>query len=45
MTTSMPVEPPVIPVFRVNKPFVYVIREKSTGVILFAGKTGSVEKY
>jgi len=45
MTTSMPVEPPVTPVFRVNKPFVYVIREKSTGVILFAGKMGSVEKY
>lgn len=45
MNTSMPVEPPVTPVFRVNKPFVYVIREKSTGVILFVGKMGSVEKY
>lgn len=36
---------PMIPVFRVNKPFLYVIREKSTGVILFIGKMGSVEKY
>jgi len=33
------------PVFRVNKPFLFVIREKSTGVILFIGKMGSVNKY
>ncbi|HET7733139.1 MAG TPA: serpin family protein [Paludibacter sp.] len=39
--TSMPINP----VFRVNKPFIYVIREKSTGVILFIGKMGNVEKY
>ncbi len=38
-------EPPVTPVFRVNKPFVFVIREKSTGVILFIGKMGKIEKY
>ena len=36
---------PPIPVFRVNKPFLFVIREKSTGVILFIGKMGNVEKY
>jgi len=36
---------PEIPVFRVDKPFVFVIREKSTGVILFMGKMGSVEKF
>jgi serine protease inhibitor len=41
MTTSMP----IIPTFRVNKPFVFIIREKSTGVILFIGKMGSVDKY
>jgi serine protease inhibitor len=41
ITTSMP----QTPVFRVDKPFVFVIREKSTGVILFIGKMGSVEKY
>lgn len=39
--TSMPINP----VFRVNKPFIYVIREKSTGVILFIGKMGNVEKF
>ena len=36
---------PPVPVFRVNKPFLFVIREKSTGVILFIGKMGNVEKY
>jgi len=41
ITTAMP----VIPVFRVDKPFVFVIREKSTGVILFIGKMGSVDLY
>jgi len=41
INTSMP----VIPVFRVDKPFLFVIREKSTGVILFIGKVGNVEKY
>jgi len=40
-TTSMPIRP----VFRVNRPFIYIIREQSTGVILFIGKMGSVEKY
>lgn len=41
MTTSMP----VVKEFIVNKPFLYVIREKSTGVILFIGKMGNLEKY
>ena len=36
---------PVIPVFRVDKPFLFVIREKSTGVILFIGKMGNVDLY
>ena len=42
--TSMPVTPPT-PVFKVNKPFLFVIREKSTGVILFVGKMGNVDKF
>ncbi len=36
---------PSYPVFTVNKPFVFVIRERSTGVILFIGKIGNVDKY
>ncbi len=36
---------PTIPVVRVNKPFIFVIREKSTGVILFIGKMGNLTKY
>ena len=41
ITTS--IEPPSIPVdYVVNKPFVFAIREKSTGVILFIGKAGEV---
>ncbi|MFV0391297.1 MAG: serpin family protein [Paludibacteraceae bacterium] len=40
-TTSIP----VIPYFTVNKPFGFVIREKSTGVILFMGKMGEVKKF
>ena len=35
-TTSMPMNP----FFVANKPFLFLIREKSTGVILFAGKKG-----
>lgn len=42
--TSVQVPPPT-PVFKVNKPFLFVIREKSTGVILFIGKMGNVDKY
>jgi len=42
--TAMPVVPPT-PVFKVNKPFLFVIRENSTGVILFVGKMGNVDKY
>ena len=33
------------PIVNVNRPFLYVIRERSTGVILFIGKMGNVEKY
>ncbi|MDD4967832.1 MAG: serpin family protein [Paludibacter sp.] len=36
---------PEIIVFKVDKPFLFVIREKSTGVILFIGKVGNVDKY
>lgn len=36
---------PMIPEFRVNKPFLFVIRENSTGVILFMGKMGNVELF
>ena len=36
---------PHYPTFSANKPFIFLIREKGTGVILFAGKMGSVEKY
>ncbi len=31
--------------FVANKPFVFLIREKSTGIILFIGKMGNVEKF
>ena len=40
-TTSMP----EYPIVMVDKPFIFLIREKSTGVILFIGKMGSVTKY
>ncbi|MCK9507813.1 MAG: serpin family protein [Pigmentiphaga sp.] len=36
---------PQNPIFNANRPFIFIIREKSTGVILFMGKMGSVEKY
>ncbi len=39
--TSMPMHP----VFNANRPFIFVIRENSTGVILFMGKMGAVEKH
>jgi serpin B len=39
--TSMPLHPE----FNANRPFIFFIREKNTGVILFAAKMGSVEKY
>ena len=42
--TAMPVPPPT-PLFKVNRPFLFVIRENSTGVILFVGKMGNVDKY
>jgi len=31
--------------FIVNKPFTFVIREKSSGIILFMGKVGNAEKF
>jgi serpin B len=40
-TTSMP----EYPIVYVDKPFIFLIREKGTGVILFTGKIGNVEKY
>lgn len=40
-TTSLP----EYPIFSANRPFVFLIREKGTGIILFAGKMGAVEKY
>ncbi len=39
--TSMPSHP----YFIANKPFAFVIKEKSSGIILFMGKMGSVEKH
>lgn len=42
-TTSVPIDEP--PHFIANKPFIFLIREKSTGVILFVGKMGNVEKF
>lgn len=43
VTTSVPIDD--MPYFVVNKPFIFLIREKSTGIILFIGKMGSVEKF
>jgi serine protease inhibitor len=40
-TTSIP----NYPEFTANKSFVFLIRERGTGVILFAGKMGAVTKY
>jgi serpin B len=43
--TTLTLVPPPTPVFKVNKPFLFVIREQSTGIILFIGKMGNVDKY
>jgi len=32
-------------IFNANRPFIYIIREKSTGVILFIGKTENIDKF
>ena len=40
-TTSLP----NYPYFIVNKPFAFVIKENSSGIILFMGKIGNVEKF
>jgi serpin B len=34
---------PEIPLFRADRPFLYVIRENSTGALLFMGKVGKPE--
>lgn len=41
--TSTGAEPPTPLVLKVNKLFIYVIRETSTGTILFAGKVNRIE--
>jgi serine protease inhibitor len=41
-TTSLQ---PAYPTFVADKPFLFFIREKGTGIILFAGKMGSVEPF
>ncbi len=41
LTSSIPMNY----IFNANRPFIFVIREKSTGVILFIGKMGQVELY
>ena len=38
-------EEPQNVVFFANKPFLFLIHEKSTGIILFIGKIGNVEKF
>ena len=43
VTSIMPIEPIIID-YKVNKPFVFAIRENSTGVILFMGKMGKIEE-
>jgi serpin B len=40
-TSSMP----TYPIFCVNRPFVFLIRERVTGVILFIGKMAEVHKF
>lgn len=44
-TTSVGPQPLPTPIFKVNRPFIFVIREQSTGVILFIGKMGNVDKF
>ena len=41
LTSSIPMNY----IFNANRPFIFAIREKSTGVILFMGKMGQVELY
>ena len=43
LSAGMPSEPIIIE-YKVNKPFVFAIRENSTGIILFIGKMGKIEK-
>ena len=41
---SMPIEEKEPILFRVDRPFVFAIRERSTGLILFIGEIGEIEK-
>lgn len=43
LTSDIENDPPTPLVLKVNKPFMYVIREASTGTILFAGKVNSIQ--
>ena len=36
---------PINQVFNANRPFIFIIRERSTGIMLFMGKMNSIEKY
>ncbi len=42
VTTSGPLNPYI---FHANRPFIFLIREKNTGAILFTAKMGDLEKY
>jgi serpin B len=35
---GMPLKPPPTPVFRADHPFIYLIRDRKTGAILFWGR-------
>lgn len=43
LTSDIENDPPTPLELKVNKPFMYVIRETSTGTILFAGKVNSID--
>ena len=43
MSAGEDYEPPTPLVVKVNRPFLYVIRETSTGTILFAGKVNNIQ--
>jgi serpin B len=39
--TAMPAEPPPPMLFRANPPFIFLIRQRSSGAILFMGRVAS----